>query len=292
PPGAGRRTAGGPGRAAGRAARRDRPGHVIRTPPRAVHLRARVQAFLALLVGLLFIYTTIILLGEQPGAATTKVAVLGALLVGAAWTRRSNNRRLVVVAAAGGIIALAVLLVSVAGSSRVAFGVSGAAVVVLCVAMIWMIVSILVAVHRVDVSTVLGVLCTYLLIALIFAALGQVAASFQYGQDEYVRGVDGPPSASDLLYLSVITLCTVGYGDITPVSGLARALVVMESLIGQLYLVSIVAAVIGGWRVGDAARAERAKRIDHAAREPGPTPRRRRPLRRSGPRRASPDRRA
>ncbi|MFC7481184.1 potassium channel family protein [Luedemannella flava] len=105
-------------------------------------------------------------------------------------------------------------------------------------------------------------------------------------------GVDGPPSASDLLYLSVITLCTVGYGDITPVSGLARALVVMESLIGQLYLVSIVAAVIGGWRVGDAARAERAKRIDHAAREPGPTPRRRRPLRRSGPRRASPDRRA
>jgi hypothetical protein len=97
----------------------------------------------------------------------------------------------------------------------------------------------------------------YLLIALIFAALGQIAAAFQYGQDQYVRGVPGPPTASDLLYLSVITLCTVGYGDITPVSPIARAFSVVESLTGQLYLVSIVAAVIAGWRPGEAARAER-----------------------------------
>jgi hypothetical protein len=36
--------------------------------------------------------------------------------------------------------------------------------------------------------------------------------------------------------------------DITPATEIARAVVVVEALIGQLYLVSVVATVIGGWR--------------------------------------------
>ncbi|HEY7174432.1 MAG TPA: potassium channel family protein, partial [Micromonosporaceae bacterium] len=49
---------------------------------------------------------------------------------------------------------------------------------------------------------------------------------------------------SDTLYFSLITLTTVGYGDIVPVANVARAVASIEALVGQLYLVSVVAAVV------------------------------------------------
>jgi hypothetical protein len=226
-------------------------------------LFGRIGVFLLLLLGLFFVYTAVILFGNQPVSVAVRVALLGALLAAAARLRRRNRVHLAASAGAGVACVVIVLLVLAVGSQRAAYGVTGLAVAVLAGAIVTLIISALVAVRRVDAATVLGVLCVYLLIALIFAAVGQVAAAFQYGQDQYVRGVFGAPTASDLLYLSVITLCTVGYGDIVPVSEVARALSVVESLTGQLYLVSIVAAVVAGWRPGEAARADRRT-------EPGP----------------------
>ncbi len=47
------------------------------------------------------------------------------------------------------------------------------------------------------------------------------------------------------MYFSFVTLTTLGYGDITPVSSGARSLAVVEALCGQLYLAVIVARLIG-----------------------------------------------
>ena len=54
----------------------------------------------------------------------------------------------------------------------------------------------------------------------------------------------------DFLYFSTITLATVGYGDLVPALRLGRALAVLEGLMGQLYLVTVVALVVShiGWR--------------------------------------------
>ena len=46
------------------------------------------------------------------------------------------------------------------------------------------------------------------------------------------------------IYFSFVTLGTLGYGDIIPVSGPARALAVVEAIIGQMYLVVIVARLV------------------------------------------------
>lgn len=54
---------------------------------------------------------------------------------------------------------------------------------------------------------------------------------------------DGSTSAN--MYFSFVTLTTVGYGDLTPSSGAARATAIFEALVGQLYLVGIV-ATLGG----------------------------------------------
>ena len=49
---------------------------------------------------------------------------------------------------------------------------------------------------------------------------------------------------SDLLYFSYVTLLTIGYGDITPVSPAARALVVLEGLLRMAFTTMLLAVLI------------------------------------------------
>ena len=55
----------------------------------------------------------------------------------------------------------------------------------------------------------------------------------------------GAGRAVDYVYFSYVTMSTVGYGDLTARGDLARMLAVTEALIGQLYLVTIVALLVG-----------------------------------------------
>ena len=48
-----------------------------------------------------------------------------------------------------------------------------------------------------------------------------------------------------LLYLSFVTLATVGYGDIHPIEPLAQILCATEGIVGQVFLAVVVARVIG-----------------------------------------------
>ena len=59
------------------------------------------------------------------------------------------------------------------------------------------------------------------------------------------RDPDQVSEAGGLLYFSFVTLTTLGYGDIVPVSLATRMLVVLEAIVGQLYLVILVARLVG-----------------------------------------------
>ena len=50
---------------------------------------------------------------------------------------------------------------------------------------------------------------------------------------------------SNIIYYSFITVTTIGYGDILPVSQLAKSLSILFGIIGQLYLTIIIALIIG-----------------------------------------------
>jgi hypothetical protein len=95
---------------------------------------------------------------------------------------------------------------------------------------------------EISVLTVLGALCVYMLLGLsfgfAFAAVGDVGSRPFFASQE--RG-----TPSDYMYFSFVTLATVGYGDLTPEGGIGRALAVTEGLIGQIYLVTAVAALVG-----------------------------------------------
>jgi hypothetical protein len=95
---------------------------------------------------------------------------------------------------------------------------------------------------EISVLTVLGALCVYVLLGLsfgfVFAAVGDLGSQPFFASQE--RG-----TTSDFMYFSFITLATVGYGDLTPHGGIGRALAITEGLIGQIYLVTAVAALVG-----------------------------------------------
>ncbi len=63
--------------------------------------------------------------------------------------------------------------------------------------------------------------------------------------------VSGKQASSpfDALYFSYVTLCTVGFGDITPVSPTARMLAVLEALSGTIYLAVLVARLVSMYSV-------------------------------------------
>jgi hypothetical protein len=52
------------------------------------------------------------------------------------------------------------------------------------------------------------------------------------------------PTFADFFYLSIVTIATLGYGDIVPVSGVARAAVTMEVLVGVLWTTLVLAGIV------------------------------------------------
>lgn len=97
---------------------------------------------------------------------------------------------------------------------------------------------------------VLGAVCGYLLLGILWMLLylaveTAVPGSFRISAEDDLRSA-GPQSVRDLLgYFSFITLATVGYGDVTPVTPIARTLAWLEAVVGQFYLGVLVAGLVG-----------------------------------------------
>jgi uncharacterized membrane protein len=53
------------------------------------------------------------------------------------------------------------------------------------------------------------------------------------------------PQFNDYLYFSFVTLSTLGYGDVTPVSHLARSMAILIAVTGQLYMTILIAMLVG-----------------------------------------------
>jgi hypothetical protein len=93
----------------------------------------------------------------------------------------------------------------------------------------------------VDIHTVMGAICIFLLIgtmyAFLYASIGLIGNEPFFVQAQSAR-------LPIYLYFSYVTQTTVGYGDYTAATDLGRALATSEALLGQLYLVTVIAVLV------------------------------------------------
>ena len=93
----------------------------------------------------------------------------------------------------------------------------------------------------VSARTILGLLSVYLLMGMTFAALFVTIAVIS---DEPFFAQTKTAEPVDFTYFSLVTLSTVGYGDLTAANPMPRMLAAIEGLTGQLYLVTVVAVAV------------------------------------------------
>ncbi len=112
------------------------------------------------------------------------------------------------------------------------------------------ILSVVLRHEDVTIDTISGALAAYFLLGLTWGVAYGIVELLDPGAfavpaalgSEYATE---PASGAILIYFSLVTLSSVGYGDITPVSAAARSLSSLEGLAGQLFLAVLVARLVG-----------------------------------------------
>jgi hypothetical protein len=124
-------------------------------------------------------------------------------------------------------------------------------------AVLWRVVSS----AEVGSRTILGAISVYTVLGILF--------TFAYGTIDRIQG--GPffeevarPKGNDFLFFSYTTLTTTGYGNLVPGGQPGRMFAGLEMMLGQIFLVTLVAGLVSLWRPGEALRRRRERRQEPA----------------------------
>jgi len=206
-------------------------------------LRKRIAAedsYGILFVLIIFSLTATAAVGSSAVGRALVVVLQGGVLLYALWTSRSGRRALRSAAILVPVVAVVAAILS-GGKSDLAAGIGPSTIAAFTLTAIVAIARRVAAYPRVDRVTILAALSVYLLIGTFFAAVFNAVAAFSSTQ----FFTTGSGRLVDYLYFSFVTLTTTGYGDMAARTDLGRMLAVTEALLGQLYLVSVVAVVVG-----------------------------------------------
>jgi len=118
--------------------------------------------------------------------------------------------------------------------------------------LIWRILKDVFSGSRISSEQIFGSVCAYLLIGFLFANIYgflALANSDAFAITDTLRGQLAAEWSekgfSVFTYFSFVTMSTLGYGDIAPVSSAARSFAWVQAVLGQLYLAITIAALVG-----------------------------------------------
>ena len=103
---------------------------------------------------------------------------------------------------------------------------------------VFLLVKFLLSISVVTPDMIYCAISTYLLIGIGWAGIFSIVEGVSPGS--FSGG-----SETDLLYFSFVTLTTLGFGDILPLSELSKRLVIFEAAMGSIYMAVIVAMIVG-----------------------------------------------
>jgi hypothetical protein len=234
----------------------DRTATRARRRQRWVQRAERVRdAFGLVLVLVLATYVLTSLLSNRGWSAVVLTIATSVTSVIALTSSHANPR---LVRAAIWLSGLTVLLAVVAAASDSHLWLNFASVVQITLLTIAMgaVLHRVVSTAEVGSRTILGAISVYTVLGILF--------TFLYGTVERVQSTPffegvAHPAGSDFLFFSYTTLTTTGYGNLVPGGQPGRMLAGLEMMIGQIFLVTLVAGLVSLWRPGEALRRRQQK---------------------------------
>jgi hypothetical protein len=229
------------------------------TPPADPGARKSIQSFLTTDASLTFLLVSLFLLLfvlyplVEPGTTTHYLLDILSLLVLVSGAYTVSDRR--------GVLFLCIVLAVVTFTLQILIYVSpGRLLLMLRVASLALFLSVVTGAvlykvlrtGRVTAHRVGGAIAVYLMLGLIWASAYSLIyihdpASFDLGQS--VEAMDElsviqTKGTGRLVYFSFVTMTTLGYGDVTPLSDAAGNLAILQALTGQIYLAVILARIV------------------------------------------------
>jgi Ion channel len=199
--------------------------------------------------GLLFLVLVVTYLlsafvtGSWAGAVQVMLYVAVALLaLRTSRLRRRTVHQAMAAVLAGSVAALALWLIPAAGQAA---GIAHSWIALILLVSVVLIVGRVLAQPEVTLQSIFGALSAYMVIGLMFAAI--YAAMTKLGGGAFFANSQ-QGSARTFQYFSFTTLTTLGYGDFTAAAAGGRAIAVMEALLGQVFLATLVARLVAAFR--------------------------------------------
>jgi len=96
-------------------------------------------------------------------------------------------------------------------------------------------------------NRIIGAICVYLMLGVMWSVAYLVLEYSQPGSFAGVNEAAATPWDQDWLYFSFVTITTLGYGDMLPVSTTARSLALSEAVVGQFYIAVLVAGLVSAY---------------------------------------------
>jgi hypothetical protein len=108
----------------------------------------------------------------------------------------------------------------------------------------WLILAAVLRATEVSWEVIAAAVVVYMFLGMIWAGLYSTLELLNPGSFSMANVSTGPTS-QQFGYFSFTTLTTLGYGDIAPLSGAARAFATLEAMVGQIYLTVLIARLVG-----------------------------------------------
>jgi len=216
------------------------PAHVARLDRPVLGRMRASHSYWAVLGAIFVAFFLAALLPDAPWATSLIVLVLTVTLLIAIWTAGwSMTERSVplAIATTAGVAAVINFFWQSEALTAALSLVAG----LLAITIAFVIAAGAIAQNEVNSRSVAGAICVYLLFGILFMFLYGVLATLG-DTPFFAQGTDGTRPIR--FYFSFVSLATLGYGDYTPAGNLAHALAVLEALIGQLYLVTVIALLV------------------------------------------------